>query len=149
MAEEWSTTIISMIEWIRTSRLSIKKSLFWRGNLDDGGESGGCLDSPFSRCLRRVQRRPVSLSRHGHSFSLSSSLSLSHTHTHTHTPTHTLSPCRNIERRVSGQPILALPPTCAASTCFVDSDGEVSRGETMMSIRRARWVSGPPEPRAF
>ena len=34
MAQGRSTRIISMIKWIRTSRLSIKNSLCWLGNLD-------------------------------------------------------------------------------------------------------------------
>ena len=34
MAGGWSTKIISMIKWIRTSRLSIKNSLWWQVGIE-------------------------------------------------------------------------------------------------------------------
>jgi hypothetical protein len=68
MAHGWSTKIISMMKWIRTSRLSIKNSLSRRSQ-----------QAQSSR--RDVHSLKVSLS-HTRSLSLSFCLSLTHTLTH-------------------------------------------------------------------
>ena len=90
MAQGRSTEIISMIKWIRTSRLSIKISI----TLGSGGRN-----EPGSGLEEAVEMLPLSLSHtlthsraralsHTLAHSLPLSLSLSHTltHSHSHSP---------------------------------------------------------------
>ena len=56
MAQGWSTEFISIIKWIRTSRLSIKNSLSAGGERAAGGDDAGRLSAPV-----RLRRSPLEL----------------------------------------------------------------------------------------
>jgi len=64
LAQGRSTKIISMIKWIRTSRLSIKNSLFKRGTLRAGLASFQTFNAPMvyhsALGLRVIKKKKIS-----------------------------------------------------------------------------------------